>query len=99
MPVAHAVIARARTSAGSRCALRSPERSRSYRALAADVVAGAEFLRATGTVRGDVVAISLPDPVDLLTALLAVDLAGATPLVCDHTWSRAQRAEDRKSVV
>jgi len=98
MPVAHAVIAHARSSAGGRCALRSPERSRTYRALAADVEAGAEFLRATGTVVGDVVAISLPDPVDLLTALLAVDLAGATPLVCDHTWSRAQRAEVLRTI-
>ncbi|WP_225228047.1 AMP-binding protein, partial [Oerskovia rustica] len=86
MPVAHAVIAHARSSAGGRCALRAPDRSRTYRALAADVAAGAEFLRATGTAVGDVVAISLPDPVDLLTALLAVDLAGATPLVCDHSW-------------
>ncbi|OCI29538.1 AMP-binding protein [Oerskovia enterophila] len=98
MPVAHAVIAHARSSAGGRCALRSPERSRTYRALAADVAAGAEFLRATGTVVGDVVAISLPDPVDLLTALLAIDLAGATPLVCDHTWSRAQRAEVLRTI-
>jgi len=98
MPVAHAVIAHARSSAGGRCALRSPDRSRTYRALAADVAAGAEFLRATGTVVGDVVAISLPDPVDLLTALLAVDLAGATPLVCDHTWSRAQRAEVLRTI-
>jgi long-chain acyl-CoA synthetase len=98
MPVARTVIAHARSSAGGRCALRSPERSRTYRALAADVVAGGEFLRATGTVVGDVVAISLPDPVDLLTALLAVDLAGATPLVCDHSWSRAQRAEVLRTI-
>ncbi|MFF2623216.1 AMP-binding protein [Oerskovia jenensis] len=98
MPVAHAVLAHARSSAGGRCALRSPERSRTYRALAADVAVGAEFLRATGTVVGAVVAISLPDPVDLLTALLAVDLAGATPLVCDHTWSRAQRAEVLRTI-
>ena len=63
MPVAHAVIAHARSSAGGRCALRSPDRSRTYRDLAADVAAGAEFLRATGTAVGDVVAISLPDPV------------------------------------
>ncbi|MFE4463601.1 AMP-binding protein [Oerskovia sp. NPDC056781] len=98
MPVAHAVIAHASSSAGGRCALRAPDRSRTYRALAADVAAGAEFLRATGTAVGDVVAISLPDPVDLLTALLAVDLAGATPLVCDHTWSRAQRAEVLRTI-
>jgi long-chain acyl-CoA synthetase len=98
MPVAHAVLAHARSSAGGRCALRSPERSRTYRALAADITAGAEFLRATGTTPGDVVAISLPDPIDLLTALLAVDLAGATPLVCDHSWSRAQRAEVLRTI-
>ncbi|MHA7132595.1 class I adenylate-forming enzyme family protein [Oerskovia turbata] len=98
MPVAHAVIAHARSSAGGRCALRSPDRSRTYRALAADITAGAEFLRATGTVVGDVVAISLSDPLDLLTALLAVDLAGATPLVCDHTWSRPQRAEVLRTI-
>ncbi|MGW6229601.1 class I adenylate-forming enzyme family protein, partial [Cellulosimicrobium cellulans] len=72
---------------------RTPERSRTYAALAADVRAGATHLTATGTRPGDLVAVSLPDPLDLLTAVLAADHAGATPLVCDAAWPRAHRAE------
>ncbi len=54
---------------------------------------GATHLRASGTRPGDLVAVSLPDPLDLLTAVLAVDHLGATPLVCDAAWPRAHRAE------
>ncbi|MCB7136390.1 AMP-binding protein [Cellulosimicrobium marinum] len=94
MPVAPQVLRHAAdTALRDRVALRTPDRSRTYGALAADVRAGAAYLRATGTAPGDLVAVSLPDPVDLLTAVLAADHAGATPLVCDVAWSRAQRSE------
>ncbi|MFD4992935.1 class I adenylate-forming enzyme family protein [Cellulosimicrobium cellulans] len=94
MPVAHQVLTHAADPAvRDRPALRTPERSRTYAALAADVRAGATHLTATGTRPGDLVAVSLPDPLDLLTAVLAADHAGATPLVCDAAWPRAHRAE------
>ncbi|MDF9875643.1 class I adenylate-forming enzyme family protein [Cellulosimicrobium cellulans] len=94
MPVAHQVLTHAADPAvRDRPALRTPERSRTYAALAADVRAGATHLTATGTRPGDLVAVSLPDPLDLLTAVLAADHAGATPLVCDTAWPRAHRAE------
>ncbi|MGN6241209.1 MAG: class I adenylate-forming enzyme family protein [Cellulosimicrobium cellulans] len=94
MPVAHQVLTHAADPAvRDRPALRTPERSRTYAALAADVRAGATHLSATGTRPGDLVAVSLPDPLDQLTAVLAADHAGATPLVCDPAWPRAHRAE------
>lgn len=94
MPVADQVLTHAADPAvRDRPALRTPERSRTYAALAADVRAGATHLTATGTRPGDLVAVSLPDPLDLLTAVLATDHAGATPLVCDAAWPRAHRAE------
>ncbi|QJW37208.1 class I adenylate-forming enzyme family protein [Cellulosimicrobium protaetiae] len=94
MPVAPQVLTHAADPAlRGRPALRTPERSRTYAALAADVRAGATHLAATGTRPGDLVAVSLPDPLDLLTAVLAADHLGATPLVCDAAWPRAHRAE------
>lgn len=99
MPVAPQVLRHAvDPAARDRPALRTADRSRTYAALGADVRAGATFLRAAGTAPGDLVAVSLPDPVDLLTAVLAVDLAGATPLVCDPAWPRAHRAEVLRAV-
>ncbi|WP_454044337.1 class I adenylate-forming enzyme family protein [Cellulosimicrobium sp. Marseille-Q8652] len=99
MPVAPQVLRHAADPvARHRVALRTTERSRTYAELCADARAGATFLRAAGTAPGDLVALSLPDPVDLLTAVLAVDLAGATPLVCDPAWPRAHRAEVLRAV-
>ncbi|MBD5787205.1 AMP-binding protein [Cellulosimicrobium terreum] len=99
MPVAQQVLQHAADpTARGRLALRTPDRTRTYAELAADVRAGARLLRASGTVPGDLVAVSLPDPVDLLTALLAIDRVGATPLVCDPAWSRPQRAEVLRTV-
>src|SRR5690606_1615676 len=94
VPVAPHVLAHAADPAArDRVALRTPERSRTYAALGADVRAGSTHLGATGTRPGDLVAVSLPDPLDCLTAVLAVDHLGATPLVCDPSWPRAHRAE------
>ncbi|MDO8148301.1 AMP-binding protein [Isoptericola sp. b515] len=93
MPVAHHVLRHAHGPAADRVAVRGGERSRTYAELAADVVAGAGHLRATGTVTGDLVVLSLPDPLDTLVALLAVDHAGGVGLVGDPAWPGHQRSE------
>ncbi|WP_084965566.1 class I adenylate-forming enzyme family protein [Thermoactinospora rubra] len=71
-----------------RLAVRGPGRSLTYAELAERAVAASPGLR-----RGELAAISLPDPVDALVAALAADLAGATPLLCDASWSPARRAD------
>ncbi|NUP66583.1 MAG: AMP-binding protein, partial [Nonomuraea sp.] len=92
MPVAHDVLRHAADSP-ERVAVRGPLGSLTYGELAEKVHGGARQLKG----RGALVAIALADPVELLAAVLAADLAGATPLVGDHTWSperwaRATRA-------
>lgn len=67
-------------------ALRGPSGEVSYGELAAMIQ------RDHGHHPGDLVPLSLPDPVHLLAAALAADLAGATPLICDPTWSAERRA-------
>ncbi|WP_278236938.1 AMP-binding protein [Isoptericola sp. AK164] len=93
MPVAHHVLQHAHGPAADRVAVRCGERSRTFAELAADLVAGAEHLAATGTCPGDLVALSLADPLDTLVALLAADRAGAVGLVGDPAWPVHQRAE------
>lgn len=68
-------------------ALHSKRSQRSTHALATDIAAGAH---AVGPTPG-VVAVTVPDPVDALIAILAIDLAGGTALVCDTQWSPAER--------
>ncbi|GAA3204162.1 class I adenylate-forming enzyme family protein [Nonomuraea roseoviolacea] len=48
--------------------------------------------------RGALVAVSLDDPVEMLVAVLAADLAGATPLVCDPSWGPERRAQVMRAV-
>ncbi|WP_029252470.1 AMP-binding protein [Paraoerskovia marina] len=87
MPIAHQLLAlRAKPS---RPSLRGPGGARTSHEVADDVVAGA---RALGLSPGTV-AVALADPVDALVALLAVDLAGGTGLMCDAGWPPAQRSE------
>lgn len=93
MPVAHHVLVRGAGPDRDRPALRHAERTRTYAELAADVRAGADHLVATGTRPGDLVALTLDDPLDTLVALLAADLAGAVGLVGDPAWPVHQRAE------
>ncbi|WP_433235968.1 class I adenylate-forming enzyme family protein [Streptosporangium sp. CA-135522] len=91
MPVAAQVMQHA-SERPHRLAVRGPGGDLSYAELARKVDGAARHLSDRGLGRGALTAISLAEPVDLLTAVLAVDLVGATPLVCDHTWDRDQRA-------
>lgn len=61
--------------------------------LAARVVTGASALRSLGVAPNALVAVDLADPLDQVVAMLAVDLAGATPLMADPGWSDGQRRE------
>ncbi|MEV7010920.1 AMP-binding protein [Streptosporangium sp. NPDC051022] len=76
-----------------RLAVRGPQGDLSYAGLAVRVGGAARRLSARGTGRGALVAIGLSDPVALLIAVLAADLVGATPLVCDPTWERERREQ------
>lgn len=61
--------------------------------LAGRVAAGAAELRRLGVAPEALVAVDLADPLDQVVAMLAVDLAGATPLMADPGWSDGQRRE------
>ncbi|GIJ00351.1 acyl-CoA synthetase (AMP-forming)/AMP-acid ligase II [Sediminihabitans luteus] len=99
MPVAREVLAHAADPAtAGRAALLADTRRRTWSQLADDVRAGAVHLQGAGTVAGDLVAVSIADPVDAVVAMLAVDLLGATALVCDPTWTRPHRAEVLRAV-
>ncbi|AYY12106.1 hypothetical protein EF847_04675 [Actinobacteria bacterium YIM 96077] len=86
-------------------AVRSPERQLSYAALADDIEAGAVALRRHDALRGQdavrgrdvrgdqIVAVDLAEPADTLAAILACDLAGVIPLVCDAAWETPRKAE------
>ncbi|MFF5205374.1 AMP-binding protein [Streptosporangium sp. NPDC000396] len=91
MPVAEQVMRHAAIRP-HRLAVCGPEGDLTYAGLAKRIGDGARHLSGQGVGRGALAAISLADPVALLTAVLAADLAGATPLVCDHAWDREQRA-------
>jgi len=86
MPVA-AQVARHAARSPYRIAVRGPGGELTYAALAARARRLAAHLTTRlGPLRGRVAAISLADPVDQLTAVLAVDLLGGTPLLCDPAW-------------
>ncbi|MEV4567981.1 class I adenylate-forming enzyme family protein [Nonomuraea sp. NPDC049419] len=72
----------------SRLAVRGPGGELTYARLADRIEGAARHLADNGLGPGVTAAIGLADPVDLLIAVLAADLAGATPLVGDHTWDR-----------
>ncbi|MEV0387786.1 AMP-binding protein [Nonomuraea sp. NPDC050643] len=91
MPVADHVIRHA-AERPSHPAVRGPAGERTYAELADDVQGAARHLLGLGAGPGALVAIGLADPVALLTAVLAADLAGATPLVGDHAWDRTRWA-------
>ncbi|WP_049566798.1 AMP-binding protein [Nonomuraea sp. SBT364] len=89
MPVAAQVLRHASSRPG-RLALSGPAGDLSYGALARRAERLAARLAAdrfaaspAGTGPAPLVAIRLADPVDQLTAVLAVDLLGGTPLLCD----------------
>nr|WP_055503826.1 class I adenylate-forming enzyme family protein [Nonomuraea pusilla] len=91
MPVAAHVMRHARERP-HRLAVRGPAGGLDYAALAERVRGAAARLRRRGAAPGALVALGLADPVELVTAVLAADLAGATPLVGDPAWDPARWA-------
>ncbi|TMR91138.1 class I adenylate-forming enzyme family protein [Nonomuraea basaltis] len=88
MPVADHVL----RHAGDRPAIRGPHGELSYGELAEKINGAARHLLGQGAGPGSLVGIGVADPVALLVAVLAADLAGATPLVGDHAWDRRRWA-------
>ncbi|SEH01376.1 long-chain acyl-CoA synthetase [Nonomuraea solani] len=76
-----------------RLAVRGPAGELTYAELAGRIQGAARHLLGRGAGRGALVAIGLADPVELLIAALAADLAGATPLVGEHMWDRTRWAQ------
>ncbi|MEV5897383.1 class I adenylate-forming enzyme family protein [Nonomuraea fuscirosea] len=91
MPVAHYVMSHA-AERPSRLAVRGPLSELTYEELADRINGAARHLLNRGAGPAALVGIGLADPVELLVAVLAADLAGATPLVGDHTWDAARWA-------
>lgn len=86
MPVAREVMTHARAQPG-RIAVRCDDQALSYDDLAGAANSLAAWLRQDrGLLAGQLVALRLADPAELLIAMLAVDLAGGVPLVCDPSW-------------
>ncbi|TYB62297.1 acyl--CoA ligase [Nonomuraea sp. PA05] len=85
MPVARHVLAHA-AERPSRLAVCGPAGELTYARFAGKIDGAARHLRGRGVGPGALVAVALADPVELLTAVLAADLAGATPLVGDPAW-------------
>ncbi|GGO02148.1 putative acyl--CoA ligase YhfT [Microbispora rosea subsp. aerata] len=92
MPVAAQVMRHASASPG-RIAVSGPGGDLTYAELAARAGRAARRLRDEGLADGALVAVAQADPVALLVAVLAADLAGVTPLLCDHAWSEERRAQ------
>lgn len=90
MPVAAQVLRHASTRP-HRQAVCGPGGELSYAELARRIRGVAVHLSGRGAGRGTLAAISLADPVDLLTVVLAADLAGATPLLCGPSWDARMR--------
>ncbi|WP_147942153.1 AMP-binding protein [Microbispora sp. CSR-4] len=92
MPVAAQVLRHASTTPG-RIAVSGPGGDLGYAELAARAGRAARALAGQGVGRGALVAVAQADPVALLVAVLAADLVGATPLLCDPAWSEERRAQ------
>lgn len=91
MPVAQYVMSHA-AERPSRLAVRGPLSELTYQELADKINGAARHLLDRGAGPGALVGIGLADPVELLVAALAADLAGATPLVGDPTWDAGRWA-------
>ncbi|MGN9844946.1 class I adenylate-forming enzyme family protein [Nonomuraea sp. H19] len=89
MPVADYVIRHA-AEHPARPAVRGPRGELSYGELADALNGAARHLLGRGAGPGSLVAVGVADPVALLIAVLAADLAGATPLVGDPSWDRTR---------
>ena len=97
MPVAAQVLGHARAHP-RRLAVQGPDGGLDYAGLARRARAGARRLAGLGAEPGMLVAISLADPVEQIVAVLAADLAGVIPLLCDHGWSTARRERILRAV-
>jgi long-chain acyl-CoA synthetase len=91
MPVAEHVLRHA-AERPARPAVRGPQGELTYAELAGKINGAARHLLGQGAGRGALVSVGLDDPVELLTAALAADLAGATPLIGEPDWDRARWA-------
>ncbi|NBE98523.1 hypothetical protein FE391_33015 [Nonomuraea sp. KC401] len=91
MPVADHVLRHA-AERPARPAVCGHDAELSYAELGTDIQGAARHLRGRGIGPGSLVAIGLAGPAALLTAVLAADLAGATPLVGDPAWGRERWA-------
>ncbi|MEO3868321.1 AMP-binding protein [Nonomuraea sp. B12E4] len=89
MPIAEHVMRHA-AERPRRVAVRGPAGDLTYAGLAANIHGAARHLLGLGAGPGALVGAGLADPVALLTAVLAADLAGATPLVGEPAWDRAR---------
>ncbi|MFC4118027.1 class I adenylate-forming enzyme family protein [Nonomuraea zeae] len=92
MPVAEHVLRHA-AERPARPAVRGPQGELTYAEFAEKIHGAARHLLGRGAGRGALVSVGLGDPVELLTAVLAADLAGATPLVGDPAWDRGRWAQ------
>ncbi|MGI5159447.1 AMP-binding protein [Microbispora sp. CA-102843] len=92
VPVAAQVLRHASVRP-DRIAVSGPGGDLGYAELAARIGRAARRLADEGIGRGALAAVGQADPVALLVAVLAADLAGATPLLCDHAWSEERRAQ------
>ncbi|TDD08425.1 hypothetical protein E1292_11505 [Nonomuraea deserti] len=91
MPVAEHVLRHA-AERPARPAVCGQDGELSYAELAANIQGAARHLRGRGIGPGTLVGMGLAGPAALLTAVLAADLAGATPLVGDPAWGRERWA-------
>jgi Acyl-CoA synthetases (AMP-forming)/AMP-acid ligases II len=90
MPVAAQVLGHAR-ACPRRLAVQGPDGGLDYAGLARRARAGARHLAGLGAEPGMLAAITLADPVEQIVAVLAADLAGVVPLLCDHGWTADRR--------
>ncbi|GAA3133677.1 hypothetical protein GCM10010466_25350 [Planomonospora alba] len=91
MPVAAQIMQHA-AAHPHRVAVRGAHGETTYDLLARRIDGAARLLAARGAAPGAPAAIALQDPVEALVAVLAADLAGATPLVCDAAAGAERRA-------
>ncbi|MEV4458577.1 AMP-binding protein [Microbispora sp. NPDC049633] len=92
MPVAAQVMRHAAVRP-RRIAVSGPGGDLTYAELAARAGRAARRLADDGIGRDALVAAGQADPAALLVAVLAADLAGVTPLLCDHAWNEERRAQ------
>ncbi|TDD98911.1 AMP-binding protein [Jiangella asiatica] len=89
MPIAREVLAHA-AGRPHHVAVRCGDVTRTYAQLARDAERGTN-----GTDAGRLVPLTSTDPVDVLSGVIAADLAGAVPLICDPAW----RPDHRRAVL